>query len=53
VLTEAEWAEVARAFERSYAPGHAASPDDAFDLEFASIAGSLKLPLAQPGPARD
>ncbi|UCH16503.1 MAG: universal stress protein [Burkholderiales bacterium] len=53
VLTEAEWAEVACAFEKSYAPGHAASPDDAFDLEFASIAGSLKLPIAHPGPARD
>lgn len=53
VLTDAEWTQVARAFERTQPPGPAGTLDDEFDREFAAIAGSLRLPRAKGGPATD
>jgi nucleotide-binding universal stress UspA family protein/hemerythrin-like domain-containing protein len=49
-LTDAEWTQVARAFERTQPLGAVMAPEDDFDREFATIAGGLPLPPAQHGP---
>ena len=52
-LTDAEWTQVAHAFERTRPLGYAGALDDDFDREFATIAGSLRLPRALGGPTSD